>query len=799
MTSGGGRAAYSPDELRRVEHVERLVANRAAGLDELLGMLGDPSWIVRRAVVAALAASGTEAVAPLCQSLRARRDSEARIAATVDSLAALSGDADVALVAMLGEVAAPDAAAEAKAPVDAAVDAAVLADVVQILGRRRARIGLPAVVTLTRHPDDNVAVAAIEALGRIGGRAAVDSLVDAVQSRKFFRTFPAIDLLGRSGDPRAVAPLTTLLGEPPYAAEAARALGRTGDLAAVVPLLGLLARAGGAAIRVAALALDDLCQRQRERLGSGKAVREAIYRSGGQATVRQLILALDGADPLEQAAICFVLGALRDPSAVPALTGLLDAIRPVADAAGDALRRLGPGAEEHILRGIREGDVAHRRALLPLVSRASSAGEVAHRLDDADPEVRALACDALARLGATALVGALFPLLADANPRVSYAAMAAIQSLGSHEAERLAMQATRSSDARVRRAGLRILSYCGSVAATEDFLGARTDPDERVRESAIQGLAFIDDPRAIEALFAAAGDPSERMRAVAMRSLGQCSGDLRVSAYLLEGLNDPGAWVRYYACQALGKLAFEPAADAIIRLLRDPVGQVRVAAVEALSSLKGESAIAPLKAAVLDDDSDIQRAAIIGLGVSRRAEALPLILAAAASADPATRLVALSAVAGFPAPEVVPALREAACDPSESVRTAAIGFLAYRPGVAATRALTDLLRTAAPSAQVLDALSIDIEGRLVGLVAALEEADDETAASLTSALARLRGPNATAALIGVMTAPNVAARKAAASVLGALATEEALAVLQRSATEDPEREVRQICSLLVAR
>ena len=73
---------------------------------------------------------------------------------------------------------------------------------------------MPALVALSRHADDNVAVAAIEALGRIGGRAAVESLVDAVDSGNFFRTFPAIDVLGRSGDPRAVAPLTALLDEP---------------------------------------------------------------------------------------------------------------------------------------------------------------------------------------------------------------------------------------------------------------------------------------------------------------------------------------------------------------------------------------------------------------------------------------------------------------------------------------------------------------------------------------------------------------------------------------------------------
>jgi HEAT repeat protein len=326
-----------------------------------------------------------------------------------------------------------------------------------------------------------------------------------------------------------------------------------------------------------------------------------------------------------------------------------------------------------------------------------------------------------------------------------------------------------------------------------------------VRESAIQALPFLDDPRALETLLAAARDPSERTRAAAMRSLGQSSGELRVSSFLLRGLSDEDAWVRYYACQALGKLAFAPATEAIVRLLHDPAGQVRVAAVEALSCMPGEPAIEALKTALHDADGDVRRTAIIGLGVAKRDETLPLMMEAAVSSDPATRLVALSAFGGFRAPEVLRALHDAASDEDESVRTAAIGFLAATPGIAATQTLTALLRETTNREPIIEALSLLSEGRVAGLQAALETSDDELSAALTSALTRLHRPDATAVLLGAMTMPNVAARKASASALGARvnqggpAGKAALAALTKAAHEDPEPEVRQICSLLLAR
>src|SRR5204863_6462682 len=128
---------------------------------------------------------------------------------------------------------------------------------------------------LMAHKDDNVAVAAIEALGRIGGRGAIEALVAAAKSGNFFRTFPAIDVLGRSGDPRAVEPLTALLDDPHCVLEAARALGRSGDRRAVAPLLGLLSRPGDVEVRVAVVALAELQARYLQRYGEARAIAEA--------------------------------------------------------------------------------------------------------------------------------------------------------------------------------------------------------------------------------------------------------------------------------------------------------------------------------------------------------------------------------------------------------------------------------------------------------------------------------------------------------------------------------------------
>jgi HEAT repeat protein len=776
--------AMTPAEQSRVAAVSELARGGPGRIPDLIAMLDDPSWAVRRHVIAALAGAGDAAVEHLCEVVRARREHEARIAAAVDALAASIGDPREGLGRLARDR-----------------TAAVRADAAQVLGRRRDPGAVALLSELAQDPDDNVAVSAVEGLGRVGGRAAIEALLGAARSQSFFRVFPAIDVLGRTDDPRAIPALAGLLQEPLYAFEAARALGRSGEATAVAPLGSLLSSPTAALVRTAAVALVELHGRAAERYGTAHAVEDALRKVAcGEPPRQRLARALQEAHRDEQKAIAFVLGIVGGDIAIAALEGLLDAADGVGEAAALALRRLGPGSEAAIRLALREGNAARRRAVLPAVTRASSAPEVMLCLADPDPEVRSLAADALARVGATHAVAALFPLLSDRNPRVVQTVTGAIQALGTSETKPLALAAAASPDPAVKRSALRILAYFGYGEALPHFLEAIRSPDVRLREVALAGLPFLDDARAHEALITAARDESVVSRRAATRAIGHTpSSNPRLIGILLGAIDDADAWVRYYAAQALGRLGAEAASRRLTELLRDPAGQVRVAAVEALSHFRNEVALQALREAATSDDPDLRRAALIGLGITGRPDALPALLDALRSPDAATRLVAVSALSGAAGgSEIVPALARAARDPDEAVRSAAIGFLSAAPGASAAAELVELARDMPERERAISALAVQAEGRVPALGAALDRAEEEVAPLLASALARMATPLATEALLQALESDSVVARKAAATALRALGGAPALEAIRRAAKRDPDPAVRQICAILLA-
>jgi HEAT repeat protein len=781
MTPGSTATSVSELERVRLERVAQAAAAGASGVSELIAQLEDPSWSVRRAVIAALAGIGEAAVATLFEGLRHDRTDETRIAATVDALAASAGDVESVLIANA-----------------AAAPAALAADIAQILGRRRNARSVSALIGLLEQADDNVAVAAIEALGRIGGRAAVDALVSAVERESFFRTYPAIDVLGRSGDPRAVAPLARLLSNPQFALEAARALGRTADRSAVAPLSELLLSPIDATVRVAAVALADLIDGHEQRYGSSLVVRSALKQIATVTMVRRAAQALQSADKDERLALCTLLGAFEHEAGASALTRMLDAGPAVAAAAAAALKELGLAASEQLREALDQGDSGRRQVLLPILPHAGSVAEVVRCLDDPDGAVRALACDALARIGNPAVVPVLFEQLADPNPRVVQAAMAAIQSLGTKDSEALATAMAQSPLPSARRAALRVLSYFGCEGAIDVFARATHDDDTRVRDVAITGLALLDHPRARALLLEAAARSGERDRVAAMRGLGQSACAPEVVEALLAGLADEQPWVRYYACQSLGKLGVNDAASAITARLDDAAGQVRVAAVEALSHLESAIALAALRNAAASDDPDIQRAALIGLGLAHHDASLPVVIAACRATSAATRQVALSALKSFGAPEVFPELAAALTDADEGVRLAAVGLLAEVPKREATLHLIHALGDERVRSSIVQALGAPLHGRVEGLLQALATADEELAPLLVSTLGRVDPLDATGAMLDALRLPNVASRKAAASMLAVHATPKSLAALREQAMNDPSDEVRRVCALLLA-
>lgn len=748
---------------------------------ELAQLLGDPSWRDRRQVITTLAAMGVSALAPVTAILTGERKSETELAAAVDVLSMSN---------------AGEAADEAAIALCAHSEPAIICDAAQILGRRRSAQAVDTLAALTTHADDNVAVASIEAIGRIGDSAALPTLIAALESGLFFRQFPAIDALGRIGDVLAIEPLAKLISSSALAAEVVRALGRFGERAALLPIARLLSSPIDAMVRIAASAIDDLYFRYEARYGQTDPLDQTLAPALTPQVVRRVIEALRTADGAELSAIARLLGIAGGEEAISALGNIFEG--GAESAAARALKRIGREADDRVLELFRSADGAKRIALLPLLNRSALLPELIGCLSDPDPGLRARACDSLARIGNPSAASAIFPLLEDPSLQVMQAAIGAIQALGGNETASLAFAAARSERANVRRAALGIVSYFLPRGALDAFLPAVRDPDPRVRDAALQGLAGLADPRAMDALFAAAMDEDPRTRASAMRAMAQVEEDLRVPNVLERALRDDDAWVRYYACQSLGRLAVERAVQAMTALLKDEAPHVRLAAIEALSHVDSPLALEALRDAVTSDDPDMKRAALIGLGIRGRKDALPLLIQAASSPDPSTRLIAVSAINDLSVDEAIGALAEAANDPEESVRNASIEFLSQKTGISASKALISLLDRPQVADVALAALARPAEGRIPLLFTALEQSDEERARKIAAAFARMKRPDATHALFHALGVSNVAARRAAAITLSALGTKDAIAALKHTATEDPDPEVRKLCAMLAA-
>jgi HEAT repeat protein len=766
-------------ERARIERIDRLVALGPTSTDELIGALSDSSWTVRRAVVAALASLGDEAAGPLCAFLRDSRDDENALAAAVDALSSSIGPSVNAHVIALASTRSP----------------AVVSDVAQILGRRRAAEAIPLLASLAHHQDDNVAVAAIEALGMIGGTIAVDPLIRVIEMRRFFRTFPAIQVLARTGDPRAIEPLAALLTDDTYRLEAVRALGRTGSALAIAPVTSLLRSPSDAIARVVAVALADLLERA-EWAGTAEHVAR-VLRTALAPWLGRFVGALHGADPAERAAIATILGAAGDASMLATVTALLD--DGVARAAATrALRQL-DASDDELVAALATGDSIQRATLLPLVRSSAAAPLVRVLLRDDDAEVRARACEALARIGDRATARHLFEALGDPSPRVTHAAISALSALGAPDTEERALEAVRSEDPAMRRHAIRLLGTFGFASAFEPLRAAIADHDRRIAELAVVSLGSVDDPQVDVVLAEVASSPDGGLRAAAMRGAVHRGGS--ASEHLLaRGISDPEPWVRYYAAQGLGRIGGDDLARPtrlLVERLRDPSPQVRIAVIEALSHLPCDEAWDAVCRAATSTDPDERRAGLVGVRLQGRPLATAILLDAARSPDPATRLVALAGLATRNEPSAIAALDAAIDDTSPEVREAALSLLADRDDGPAAAILIERALTSEHDHPVHQMLSRPGAARIAAILSRLATADDRAAPVLVAALARMHDTTATAALFDALALANSAARAAAAGALAAAGTDDGVRAVRQLAAADPDPDVRRVCRALL--
>ncbi len=182
---------------------------------------------------------------------------------------------------------------------------------------------------------------------------------------------------------------------------------------------------------------------------------------------------------------------------------------------------------------------------------------------------------------------------------------------------------TAPTSGRARPAGrmaalLLLASLAGgcSIFRGSDPLDARNvmHPDADVRRETVEALGRRRVPETVPVLTdRLLKDPDPLVRAQAARSLGQL-GYREAVVYLVEGLKDTHAVVRWDACTALGAMREPASLDAVVPLLRsDESTNVKRAAAQTLAKIGGDRAVPPLIAATADPEAGVAKAAAVAL------------------------------------------------------------------------------------------------------------------------------------------------------------------------------------------
>ncbi len=420
---------------------------------------------------------------------------------------------------------------------------------------------------------------ACRSLGVLGGRDAVQELVEHLRDDDIDVCIDAAESLGRLGDPAAVTPLIESLHNDPdgeIRVSVVEALGRLGGEQAIAALLSLLTSVP-----------EDTDWDDDDAWDSNWDVQRKAVQA---------------------------LGYLRAAEAVAPLTALLDEEDAPVDETDIllALARIGDAGEEVVIQRLQNGTTRERRRAAHALGQPctpTGARALGRALQDPAPEVRAVAAEALANNGQGRYLGALLLLLRDPADEVRETALKMAGKLSSQIHAELDVQQLLpllgDPSARVRTAALHALQ--GHLPDPLDhetqarLTGLLSDAEPMVATAAIPHASRLESPDVDTVLLALLADeqrdPAVRQQAaLALGKRPQTSEEVLTA--LDDAINDHESMVRWSALQALmachkKQSATPPAAAALTTEKRTDAEDEPVAPLSRiLAALHGEAGMA---------------------------------------------------------------------------------------------------------------------------------------------------------------------------------------------------------------
>ncbi|HEY2513378.1 MAG TPA: HEAT repeat domain-containing protein [Polyangiaceae bacterium] len=558
----------------------------------------------------------------------------------------------------------------------------------------------------------------------------------------------AADVLGRSGDPKAVPALVGSLRDPYEDANV-----RSAALDALAKLKD------PEAIPLFVDQLRDVDER------SARPIAEALVAFGDQAAPALMALIGDVAQPVGRVWAARILGQLKVPAAAEVLRGLLFA--------RDDLLRM--AAAEAL------GEIADRRTLQPLVQAA---------LRDPAPQVRAHAAAAVAKIEPEGAVDVLIAALADPDYATRLRALEAFENIPLADTSTLE-RALRDPTPEVRRRAALALERVGHLAKVVERLAAG---DPKVVDEAYEKLIEIGRAGLADSVASNVNHGHFQVRALAAKAAGEL-GAVRSLGAVIAGADDASWPVRAAVAEALGKLRGEKAVATLATMLADKEEAVSEAAAQALCAFPAGEIEARVEAfgAAYDRGTMPVRLAMVTLA-SRIDLPVTTALLARATADPSEG-VRLSAVSGLGArggDSSTEQLLARLTDVSLDVRMAAVAALGARASADAFEGLLRALPGAPPAVRDRIAAALADKGRehFLGHIDELVEAESvDVRLGAAWTLGRTGDPRGVPHLARFLRAPEATLRASAAGALGKLAGEGVLDALL-FAVEDPDARTR---------
>ncbi|MEP7327032.1 MAG: HEAT repeat domain-containing protein [Gemmatimonadota bacterium] len=597
---------------------------------------------------------------------------------------------------------------------------AFAAELLGRVGNAKAVPVLLETIQATKAEDADVREIALRALARIADPRAVAPLSEALKRSEVWLAPRIADILARHGD-AAVEPMiafleeasqhparawaANILGEVRAArafpalvralddlddevrAKAAASLGKLGDRRAVTYLLDHLLTDPAPFVRARiagslgqfneAEVIDTLVRALGDpawwvRMRSVEALEQI-----GAVSEGPLMLALDDTDPEIRIRAAVALERLGIPnriiSQIEAGTASNEAIETLTKFGLAGARELLAEQLQHRSSNVREAVI---NAILQ-AGRRDLALELIHTaLNDEEPELRALAFEALRNLGIRDAVPSALDGLGDTDQHVRTSAMKLVGELGEAEVANMIRPRSADPEPMVRAAAARALGQIQSKEVQPELARLLKDPVPEVRAAAADGVGDGGGSWAVPELLKLLGDHDPQVRVSAARAMGRV-GTPAILPALVRAFQSGGPELRLVIADSVAQLDLEalPGLLDILMEFGDP--ESRIAAVRILGKTRSPRAVELLEMVWRDPDARVRALVLEALTASDDSRGTRLMVEGLGDPDESVRVRAIEGLAkfGHKEPAILELLKH---DPSPAVReraTIATGLL----------------------------------------------------------------------------------------------------------------------------